>query len=508
MLSVVMSKIKKPTWAIAERCLEGNLTIKGSRFPKAMLIGLVGVILMYVGTAGIVSVVGPWWVGKGDAPRHVDYVYRIWHGQIPKFTDGITYPPLAKLGAGRYVNQPASANPPLFYLLHAPLVGPLLDKGEWHKAEAVGRAFNIFLGVLCVIALSWGGWLLGGKRKDLFAVSVPALAVLTYDFTFLNMNYALDVLLVLLTTLGFIVTYKLLEHGPKRKYLFWLAVVSILGMSTKASYIVILAISLLGLIISWVIHGKKRDIRKNALRGTGASALILGLVVLAIGWFYYYHNYKVTGRWYSNYQYLADKPHRPYKSLLTVLRSKNLWALMYGRYSVSPAISVALSSFSLAGILTIVDKNRFAGLRKVTPTTIMAGLLALATIGIFLTQIVEAVGSGNYYFRYMLPAILPISLAMCYGLLAFHWTRGMLVFLFATMMTWSTIYGFPKSSTVSYTLSGIKKVAGPLNRVYYATAHNGIPTYVDKLLFLFIMLGVIALFLSLIKLSRRAQLTT
>jgi len=204
--------------------------------PRMVIAGLLGVVFLYVSASGLISVTHPFFTGtNGDTMAHVDMIYRIYNGDLPKASDGIRYQPFIDLGGGN-VYQRASGHPPLFHILHAPIVGPLLNAGEWQKAIALGRALNIFFGILCIFALAWAGWLFGGKRKALFAVAVPALAVLTYRFSRLNTDYALDGLLTLWTTLTLICLYKILQNGLRANYLIFLTLLSVAGMSTKICY--------------------------------------------------------------------------------------------------------------------------------------------------------------------------------------------------------------------------------------------------------------------------------
>ncbi len=473
-------------WWPVPKALSGDLKFKNHKLPKMMLVGLLGVTFLYISVAGLVSVTTPW-LARGDTVQHVDYTWRLWNGDIPRWSDGITYPPFVKLEGHKA--EAASANPPLFYMIHAPFVGPLLNGGHWHKAIAVGRAINIFIGVLCIAVLAWAGWLFGGTRRALFAVAVPALSVLMYRFTRLNVDYALDALVVLWATLSLIFNYKILQYGLRRKYLIGLALISVAGMATKAPYIVFLLVSLLAIVIASLMHGKGSTPRR-IIKGGLISAGIFALVLAAIGWFYYFRNYKSHGNWFSSSPpgYTGG---RKIQSLHDVLTNKKLWGLLYSDFSVSATASVVLVSLALAGWLTTTRKamRDYLGDRA---RAIAIGLMALTALGTFIVQIKFATGIGSINFRYLLPAILPISLFLSAGLLAFKTTKGQLVSLLVLAMAASSITSLTSSH---------------FHGLYSATRANGIPGVVVSLLLLLFVLGATCLGWSLFDLSKSRKTT-
>ncbi len=464
---------------------------------KFMLIGILAVIFLYVGVAGTVSATAQWWVGTGDTVHHVDYIWRLHNGDIPKRTDGIQYPPFVKLGGQK--PQIESANPPLFYALQAPLIGPLLNQDHWEKAIAVGRAINIFIGVICIIVLAWAGWLFGGRRREMFAVAVPALSVMTYRFTRLNLDYSVDALLLVFSTLSIIFIYKLLQNGLQKKYLAVLTLLSVAGMATKGPYIMFLGVTLLAIILASVVHGKKSTV-KNILSGSAISAAILVITLICIGWFYYFWNYKVYGNWFT-----ARPPeyrgNREVKSFHEVITSTSLWFIFYTGYAKAIAVSAAITSFATAGIL-IVKKSGIKKLLSDKPLHLTALLMALATIGIFATQIQHAVGIGAYNFRYMLPAMLPIALLMTYGLLEFKRARGQLVALAAAAAGYTSILAVASSSTLADRVSGFESADGNVNKLLTATSSNGLSDSILYILLGLCAIGAILLSVSLFRLSR------
>lgn len=462
----------------------GSIVLRSIKIPKAVITGIIAVIFLYTAVAGLVSTTAPWLV-RGDTRQQVDYVWQVYNHKLPRFRDGIIYPPFIKIWGPK--KQGVAANPPLFYLIHAPFVGPLLKQGRWQAAIALGRILNILLGVLCIFALSWAGWVYGGKRKGIFAVTVPALSVLMFRFTRLNTDYAIDVLLVFLATLSLIINYKLLQHGLQKKYLIAVAVLSVLGMATKAPYIVFLATSILAIVLASVMHGSK-TMKKNFIKGASISTILILLVLLTIGWYYYFRNYRTSGSWFSASPSTYTGG-RAYRSLTDVITSRKLWGLIYLNFAASQIASVVILCFSLSGTFNLT-KERFVNFAKDKARLIALSLTILALFGVFATQIKFAVGYGSINFRYILPALLPIGLFLSFGLLEFKWTRGQLVSMAVLIMGGSTLHSLGANS---------------LSVIRSAAAANHIWTGLPMVLLGLFILGAIILPVSLFVLSGRNQ---
>ncbi len=465
--------------AVYNKLFLGKVSVRGEKLSKAMIAGILGVVLLYVGVAGMVSIETPW-LARGDTLGHVDYVWRIYKGEVPKWSEGLTYPEFVGKKGG---HQAQSANPPLFYMLHAPFVGPLLEEGDWQQAIGVGRVINIVTGVLCILALAWAGWIFGGKRGEVFAVAVPAIAVMMHRFTRLNVDYALDAQVALIATLSMIFCYKILRDGLKPNYIVIIAVLSVLGMLTKATYIVFLLVSLAAILLTSFLY-RRRGIFKKLARPLIISAVILLLVISISGW-YYYMNYKTNGSWYS-----VSPPGytggRVYKSFADVITSKKLWDLLYANYASGVVPSIAISCFAIAGYINI-SKKRIKDFIKNKALFWSSILMGIAFLGIFIIQIKFAVGYGAINFRYMLPAILPISLLLCYGLLEFRAARGQLITMAALIM------GFLSLSVL---------VGGHIKSLLFIGSANNISQVFPIVLLSAISLGALIICLSMFLLTK------
>jgi 4-amino-4-deoxy-L-arabinose transferase-like glycosyltransferase len=489
----VIANIRRVWLKSVHVLLDGDITIRRRSFSKTVLAGILGVVLLYVSVAGVVSVSAPLAIRK-DAIHHIDYIWLVYNGKLPNFKDGVTYPPLA---SGHNFQQAAS-HPPLFYLIHAPFLGPLLNAGKWKEAIAVGRIINILFGVLCVLALAWAGWVFGGSKRALMAIAVPAIGALMYRFTTLNVIFGNDVLVVLIATLSFIFIYKLLKEGLQTKYLLALGLLSVLGMASKATYVVVLAINLITVIIAAIMHRKGRLGRRIAYGAVLASVIALAVAVF-IGWFYY-RNYQLSGSWFKSSpdDFTGG---RAYMSLKDVLTGSGLWSLFYTNSSTAPYISTAVTSMAAAGFLTLKHKKIKVFYKQNRAWAITIALLVLAVAGILMTQIQLAVGNGAINFRYLLPALLPISLFLAYGLLQFRLARAQLVSIAAISIGLTTLLPVAASTTVSGFFPAVAGAKDYIGKIFIAASCNGVPRIITTLLLLSFVIGAVLLVVSLFRLS-------
>ena len=481
-------------WGKIKRLLDGQVTWLGHKLPRAMLAGIAAVMLLYIGTAGIITATVPVDIShNGDTRWHIDYIWRTYNGEVPRLSDGMQYPPFVGSSGKRHF-QPASNHPPLFYALNAPFVGPLLEKGEWKQAVTVARIINVVIGLLCILALAWAGWLYGGRRGALFAVAVPAIGALAYRFTTLNVVYGQDALLVLLATLTFVVIYKLIKHGLNKKYGIALAVLGALGMSTKAGYFAILVTAFAALIVAAWLHAKNE--RQKALLRAGLYIGAVSLAVaIAVAWFYYLRNYKTTGTWFraSPDDYNGG---REYKSLARVVFGAPLRELFYAKFAQNTGLSIALTSFVLAGFLGV---KRFQAKKLFNSKTRLAlfGVLLVSVLIVLAAQVTFAVGYGAVNFRYMLPVLLPISLFIAYGLLEFKWARGQFIAGASILLGLTTI--FP----AMVFLPGLSEVKPRIHELLTALSANGATGIILVALGATFLLGAGLLVISFYKLSAK-----
>jgi len=145
--------------------------------PRWTWIGISAALLVYLAAALFSAITLPW-KGSADAFAHMDYVYQVHHGQIPD-AFGYQYRKVDlrkfNIGDADKTQQWAASHPPLFYYIAALQMGKPLDSGKWEVAVKRGRLLNIGIGFLCVVALAWAGWRLGGRYRNRLAVALPTI---------------------------------------------------------------------------------------------------------------------------------------------------------------------------------------------------------------------------------------------------------------------------------------------------------------------------------------------
>jgi len=459
---------------------------------KRASIGVLGVILAMICGMAIFASAVPW-RGTTDAPQHLDYAWQLGHGNLPDFWQGTQAP----LGRPKSKIQFVSHHPPLYYAILAPFVTPLLDDGHWVRATAIARVISIIIGVLCVLAMAWGGWVIGGKRRALFAVAVPAIgsSLLAFYVAAEIMN---DGLMMLFATLALVLSIRTVQSGIKTSYTAWLAVVCLGGMATKASFFGTVLVVFVTLFIAAWLHTKGTWLQK-LLPAIKASAIITIVIAIGIGWFYV-HNYQLSGSPFRNRPPGSAQNILPgkYETLPEVLTSPETWKMLttglYGRsWKILPRVGNQAINFwpSLLIILTVtygavaqIWKSR----KKLTVIMwAIIGLLLLQFIITYGQQIAYSVGYGGVNRRYLLPAWLSFAGFMAVGALYFKKLRGQGVLLIV-VLGWLSIM----TSATSILVRQFKVVmTNPIQALYTGiTEKNDIPGLLLPVLIIGLVAGL------------------
>lgn len=405
------------------------------QIPPDILRGLIGIIIVFAGVTGLYSITFPW-AGNDDQMPHVDYIWQVSQGQLPSFNEGTQYPEI-----GRYPYQYVSNHPPLYYMIQAPLMKVPLENGDWQFAVAIGRAMNIIIGIICILAFAWAGWVFS-NRNHLFTLALPAVAAFYITFMQVIGIIMNDSLTVLFTTLALTTSYLILKAGPSRKYLYWLTVISVFGVASRSIYFVALFISLVAVIIAYsnVLKGKSLVNFKRTLKGIFISIVIFILAIIPSSWFYL-RNYEQSGSFYkSSHGPNSITAKRKYKPLQEVLTSVDLYKAAtinpLGRmYKGSASLIFTILAFTSV-IYWVVSKNRWQKLFKNKPLITMVGLFVAYTVFILGGQVIHAWGYGQYSARYFLPSLLPAALIVTLGLYALR--RYLYILLIGFILAAST----------------------------------------------------------------------
>lgn len=397
---------------------DSAIAIYRDKTKRFLVLGLVGVILCVLFGAGLFGATIPWRGRTIDSSQNLDYAWQLYHGEIPKFWDGPQIDLPYKMPSVQFVSQ----HPPLYYLLLSPIVGPLIDAGDWKLAILYSRFLTILLGVLLVLVLAWGGWVLGGKKRVLMTVLVPAIGTSFVTVILVTGDIYNDLTTMIFSSLALIISALLIRDGIDKTKVVWLSVVCALGMSTRASFASALVLSLAALIIAAFLNDKG-SLYQKMKPAFIAVAFVVAAVVLTIGWFYL-NNYFYSGSFYrtASQSWVNEFTGRPKQTYLKVLMDTDYWLVIprrfYGNSVISAPITAIGSYFIFFGSIAAaaflaVKKSFFTKKNKVA--VVIFGLLLAQFVLLMFQQLKHAVPYGAISPRYFLPAILPIALLLAYG---------------------------------------------------------------------------------------------
>jgi len=264
------------------------------------------------------------------------------------------------------------------------------------------------------------------------AVALPAVATSLVQFIKVSGDTFNDTLAILTATLALVLSILIIRQGPSWRYVSWLAVVCLAGMSSRASFISSLGLAFVAIALGAYFHGTQ-SFRKKTIDVAKKCLVVFAVVLIGIGWFYY-RNYRLSGHWHRTapQSWVADFQGRQYKSLEHVLKSKALRYLLPRRlYGDTPFESfsgqmVSTSVLIICGvgfIYTAIRKRKKSSINKVNIAVV--GILVLQFILVYGQQVSHATGYGAYSPRYLLPALLPIALVLTLGALAIPKLRAM-----------------------------------------------------------------------------------
>jgi hypothetical protein len=305
----------------------------------------------------------------------------------------------------------------LFYLLVAPLAAPFLD-ADWRLAVASIRAANILVGLGGVVVLGWLGWMIGGRWRVRLAIALPAVGSSTFAYVRYSAEVYNDTLLTTLSLLALALCARMVLRGLSALPLFLLVVVCVLGLGTKATFVLTLGVVAVGMIGAALLHIRGR--RGRALLVGAGAAVTVGLpAVLAWGWFYA-RNASLSGSWYQTTPDDVPVLDRPYRSTWDVLTDPEFYLLvpteLVGEATSEYGGLAAWSSrlvFVGAAVLTIVAWVRWRRASAASPPAVLLWALFFGhLIGSYLLQLTHASGFGAYNGRYFLPATAAVGLIL------------------------------------------------------------------------------------------------
>jgi hypothetical protein len=381
--------------------------------PRGAVLGAVAVVVLYLGTAVAAVLIVPW-AGSADSGYHMVYIQAVWNGTLPP------------------MGNPVAAHPPSYYWFLSLFVGGLVED---HRITAViiVRLFNVGIGAITALVVYVIAWrLAAGRWRVPLAVTASAIAVLMVPYIRVAADVYNDAVATLWATIALGLAIELLRRRPTVLLVAGLTAVNVLGMSTRATFVATLGLSLVALGVSFLVHATHWSVVRRLLAGAALAAAIAVLSVLPMAWFYE-RNRAETGSWFRA---RVSQPFggRDYQSLTDNLTNLEYWFVSVGRLlgfrqwdgllPINFVVSFLVAGICLIGVLWFFLVGRRARLRALVADRgrLLVGLLfVLQVLAVYAMQLQHATGWGNINMRYLLPALLVFAVA--YGLGANAWPR-------------------------------------------------------------------------------------
>lgn len=360
----------------------------------------------------------------GDEPPHVDYAYQVWHGELPVFEDGLELRPD---GAWLAPVQWTAQHPPLYYLLIAPLVGPLADAGHPVAAVYAARGVNVLLSGVFVLAAWWSARRLtrpGSTLPALVAFLVGAMPAAAHvGGTAYN-----DLLAATGVTVLFGLAATAVRRGLDPRLITWLSLAAATCALTRLSAALIAAVIAAVALAAGTVRaaqGRGRWTHVIALAVAGPGA-----VLATSGWFYL-RNVRLTGTVTgSHFDWALENQNRQERPVWAVLADPETWLrlpdLFWWAGRLPPNTPLTVTTLVVTALLLvwaplIVAVVTAARRRTLLVERTVDGLLlrALPVVALLVSvsvQVAYASSSGGVYPRYLLVVSLPLCLAIAAGL--------------------------------------------------------------------------------------------
>lgn len=470
--------------------------------PRATRAGVIAGLVLYLSAAALAAVSMPW-RGTGDSFFHLDYVYQLWHGHIPEpYGSEFRFPWQQDSAALDAQRQYASAHPPLFYAIAAPLMGPLMDAGQWAMAVAVGRSINIVAGAVTFVTLAWFGWTFGGRIRNGMAVLLPTAGVLTTTFLRFSADVYNDILVTTFTVLAVAITALIMRDGPSWRRVLPLAAVAAAGLATKATFLPTLALVFVAVVASTIVH-RRDGVVRSALRGVGWCVPIGLVPAAAIGWFYV-RNLALSGSWVRSTP-KAPLQGRPGRTLTENLTSPDFY-LLYPRgffgnsiWTTGPVtnrhLSTAMVVLALCAVAAWFLRHRVWRRGSFAGTWMLGALLLAQLAALQVAQLYHATGYGAYNWRYFLPATMQAGLIIAAGTLVWG-RRAVPAAVTAVVLLLVASIG-NSAAYLGRTAQDVVGTASGWDSLVAVTAANGFPPAVATALALVAVPAVVVLAVSL-----------
>ncbi|WP_125774472.1 hypothetical protein [Antribacter gilvus] len=347
---------------------------------------------------------------SADESAHVDYAYQVWHGGLPVFEEGLVLdPPLGFVPPVQWTAQ----HPPLYYLLLAPAVGPLVDAGRHDLAAYAGRACSVLLLMAFVVAAWWAARQVTRPDSPLPAAVALVVACSAWAVRLGGSAYN-DLLAALLVTVLIGLTARALRDGLHGRLVAALTLVAAATSLTRAAALV-LAVVCIGVTVLASLFSRQSPTRHTIALAVSAPAAVL----LASGWFYL-RNHRLTGSLTGGHpDWAAEHLGRTTRTFWEAVTDYGTWlhlldVYLWGGFLPLNTGAVLLLLVPAAFVAGATLVRRRYGTSRTVVADARAAALALVpvTAAALLLQVAYTTTSGASNPRYLLPVLVPLSLVV------------------------------------------------------------------------------------------------
>lgn len=395
---------------------------------------ITGIVVMMLTATTARSFLTPLF-SSGDEMAHFDYAVQVWHGQLPVFEEGLqvelpwgTRPPV----------QWTSQHPPLFYLLLAPVVGPLYDAGHPYIAGMAGRMMNTAIAATLCAAVIWAARPLSGGRRwipwiaGLAAASSPWVmgvgsAIYNDDIAALEITVVLGAALRLIT--------RPRSHDTAEPNGLWwvLGIAAVCAAGTRLSLMPLIFVVFVMLVLrGLVVPGSLSRL------GWVVRTTLIGLAMIAAAGWFYLRNLRLTGSISGGHPdwAMANTDRTDPPSVPEVFADQMYWSKLLGIFSPGNVpegltlwgllVAPAALGLVLAATAALLD-HRDDALDELHDAPgpcshrplLLPGVLLLAAVTALLVVmqfVYVSREAGNLFPRYSLPILVVTCSLLAWGL--------------------------------------------------------------------------------------------
>lgn len=356
-------------------------------------------------------------LNSGDETGHMDYALQVWHGRLPVFEDGVIFRP--DRGQIPRVQQEAQ-HPPLFYLLLAPIVGPMIDAGHPYGAVLVGRSINVIITVAALLAIGWAvSRIVAGPRPLLWARVATTFAAVISPVLRTGSTVYNDMLVLLLGALALGVAATALRRGVTPWLLVSAGLLVAGAMATRSNSIVLMVV-VAGALAAGVLIDAAPPAAHRWGRAAAAAAVPIVASAVTAGWAYW-RNITLSGDWTgSKIEWFIQNMNRRTVPALDVIGDVRHWMLnpwflmMRGEPYVTvnnlarSVAEVLIVGGVIAMVLLLMRRRRRSGRAFLPSDVLLWGVMVAQFAGTLAMFVVYVMGGGGANARYFLPALIPV----------------------------------------------------------------------------------------------------